>query len=125
MTKLKKISLWLIIAFYAVAGGNHFVNPEFYYPLIPEFLGYPVLINIISGIVELLFSLGLIFGVTRKASAWGILLMLVAFIPSHIYFIQLDGCVDGGLCTGLLIAWVRLIIIHPLLIGWAYWHTDS
>jgi uncharacterized membrane protein len=123
MTKLKKASLWLLIIFYAVAGFNHFINPEFYYPLIPDFLEYPVLINTISGIVEIVFAIGLFFIPTRKASAWGILLMLIAFIPSHVYFIELEGCVEGGLCTGVLIAWVRLIVVHPLLIGWAYWHT--
>ncbi len=123
MNRLKKLSLWLIIVFYAVAGINHFVNPEFYFPLIPEFLGYPRLINTISGIAEMLLALGLIFERTRKLSAWGILLMLIAFIPSHVYFIQLDGCVDGGLCTGLLIAWVRLVVVHPLLIAWSFWHT--
>ena len=123
MNRLKKLSLWLIIVFYAVAGINHFVNPEFYFPLIPEFLGYPRLINTISGIAEMLLALGLIFERTRKLSAWGILLMLIAFIPSHFYFIQLGGCVDGGLCTGLLIAWVRLVVVHPLLIAWSFWHT--
>ena len=35
----------LLIAFYFFAGSYHFINPESYYPLIPDYLLYPELIN--------------------------------------------------------------------------------
>ncbi|MEL6538098.1 MAG: hypothetical protein AAFQ98_21955 [Bacteroidota bacterium] len=51
----------------------------------------------------------------------GIIAMLLAFIPSHIHFIQLGACVPDGLCTPVWVAWFRLVIIHPCFIFWAYW----
>jgi uncharacterized membrane protein len=117
-----KIKLLIIAmgAFYILAGANHFINPDFYYPLIPEYLHFPKAINIISGIIEIIFGIGVLIPSFRKIASWGIILMLIAFIPSHIYFIQIGGCIQEGLCVPRWVAWLRLIVIHPILIFWAF-----
>lgn len=117
---MKKYSLYLQVFFYLAAGANHFINPDFYMGLIPEYLPFHSFINLASGVIEIALGIGLIFPVTRKYSAYSIILMLVAFIPSHVYFIEIGGCVEGQLCTTLTVAWVRLVVIHPLLILWAW-----
>ena len=117
---MKKTSLYIQALFYTLAVTYHFINPEFYYKLIPDYLPYPVIINWISGVIEIAFGLGLIVQVTRRWSVYGIIAMLIAFIPSHVYFIQIGGCVEEGLCVPLIIGWIRLILIHPLLIWWAW-----
>ena len=114
---------WILLSlFYIAAGLNHFRDPEFYMPLIPEYFPFPQQINIVSGVVEILLGILIIPVKTRKFAAFAIILMLLAFIPSHIYFIQVDGCA-GKLCVPLWVAWVRLIIIHPLLLLWAWKYT--
>ncbi len=115
----RKINLTLFGLFYITAGINHFRDPEFYYPLIPDYLPYHYSINVLSGIVEIALGVAIFFVKTRRIASYCIILMLIAFIPSHIYFIQIGGCADYGLCVPAWIAWVRLIIIHPLLIWWA------
>lgn len=117
---MKKFSLYLQIIFYLFAGFNHFINPEFYSGLIPGYLPFHGFINLTSGVIEVTLGLGLLFPFTRKFSAYGIILMLTAFIPSHVHFIQIGGCVEGGLCTSLAVAWVRLVLVHPLLMLWAW-----
>lgn len=119
-TQITKISRLLLIGFYAFAGINHFINPEFYYPLIPEYLGYPESLNISSGIFEILLAIGVALPKTRLLAVKGIILMLIAFLPSHIYFITEGGCMSESLCVPLWVTWVRLIVIHPLLILWAW-----
>lgn len=89
--------------------------------LIPPYFPFKEFINIASGVIEIILGALLIPTQTRKYAGYAIILMLVAFIPSHIYFIQIGSCVDGGLCVTEIIGWVRLIVIHPLLIAWAYW----
>lgn len=119
---IKALSLYLQAGFYTLAGVNHFVNPGFYLPLIPDYLPFTDLINTLSGLVEIALGLGLIFITTRRIAALGIAAMLIAFIPSHVFFIQLGSCVDGGLCVPEWLGWARLIVIHPLLILWALVH---
>lgn len=122
---MKKISLYLMAGFYAYAGANHFINPDFYLPLIPDYLPFPEVINILSGVLEILAALGLLFWKTRKLAANFILVLLVLFVPSHVYFIQIGSCVPDGLCLPPLGAWIRLVVVHPILMLWAYWHRTA
>lgn len=119
MALVNRLSRYFQAVFYTIAGVNHFVQPEFYYPLIPPYLPEHVLINYGSGVFEIVFGLGLLFKITRNWAKYGIIAMLIAFIPSHIYFIQLGGCVTNVLCVGLWVSWIRLVLVHPLLILWA------
>lgn len=118
---MKKVSLYILAAFYLFAGINHFINPDFYYPLIPDYLAsLSVLINVVSGIVETGFGLLLFIPKTRYYASLGIVMMLIAFIPSHVYFVQIGSCIEEGLCVPEWLGWLRLIVIHPLLIWWAW-----
>ena len=119
---MKKISLYIQSIFYVVAGTNHFRNPGFYDGLIPAYLPWHTAINILSGIAEILLGILLFVTPTRNAAAYGIMIMLIAFIPAHIYFIQIGSCIPNGLCVPQWLGWVRLIVLHPLLIAWAAWY---
>ena len=75
-----------------------------------------------AGIAEIILGLLLIFTSTRKFAAYGIFAMLITFIPAHVYFIQIGSCIPNGLCVPQWLGWVRLIVLHPLLIAWAAWY---
>lgn len=120
--RIKSVSFLGIIGFYLFAGINHFIDPEFYYPLVPEYLPWPKTINVISGVAEILLAIGLIFKSTRKLSSYLIIVMLIAFLPAHIYFIEEGGCLHEDLCVDVWVMWVRLLVVHPILILWAWSH---
>ncbi len=119
---MKMTLLYLMVAFYLFAGFNHFWNASFYSPLIPPYLvKYTYIINIVSGIAEMVLAIGLIFNATRSMAAYGIIALLIAFIPAHIYMIQLGSFSLGKFQMTPFIGWIRLLLIHPILIGWAWW----
>ena len=118
---MKKIFFFAFVVFYILAGIYHFVNPEFYYGLIPDYLPFPKLLNFASGFFEMLFGALVMFSKTRKIGGYGIIILLLLFIPSHMYFIQIGSCVEKGLCVSPWISWTRLIAVHPLLLFWAWW----
>ena len=123
---LKKALLIIMILFYILAGYNHFANPAFYYPIIPPYLSeWSRNVNILSGIAEILFAIMLIPIATRKLGAWGIFIMLLAFIPSHVYFIQKGHFQLGSLEITPFIAWFRLLVIHPVLLFWAWYISKT
>jgi uncharacterized membrane protein len=118
---MKRFFFYLLVIFYVFAGAIHFWNPDFYYPLIPPFLSkWMVPINIIAGVAEIIFGVMMLFPKWRRMAVWGIISMLVAFIPSHVYFIMQHSCVSS-LCTPAWLGWLRLLLIHPLLIAWVWW----
>ncbi len=123
MPLLKKISLIILVVFYLVAGVNHFHNPASYIKIIPSYLLYPDILNLLAGICEIGFALLLIFKKTRPLAAWGIILMLVAFLPVHISMVGDAPLKLGELYVSPLLAWVRLVVLQPLLILWAWWYT--
>ena len=121
---IKKGFFLLLIFFYLVAGINHFIMPSFYLPLIPPSFGYPILLNILSGLIEISLGLGLVFKPTRRLSCFGIIGLLVLFIPSHVHLIQMGGCIPGSVCVSNWFAYLRLLIIHPILVTWAFYFRN-
>jgi uncharacterized membrane protein len=106
--------------FYLLAGVNDFWHPEFYFPLIPDYFPQHSFLNYASGAVEIILGAGVLYKPTRKMVFYGIPILLLLFIPSHIWFIQKGGCLSESLCVPVWVAWVRLLFIHPLLIWWAH-----
>ncbi|TSD63373.1 DoxX family protein [Inquilinus sp. KBS0705] len=121
MQILKKISLVTIVILYFLAGLNHFIHPTGYVNIIPHYLPYVAILNILAGIAEILFALLLIRSKTRKVAAWGIILMLIAFLPVHITMLANAPFKLGNLLVTPTIAWARLAL-QPVLMLWAWWH---
>jgi hypothetical membrane protein len=48
---------------------------------------YPVVLNIMAGFFEILFALLLISPKTRRFAVYGIILMLLAFLPVHVQMV--------------------------------------
>ena len=69
---------------YTFAGINHFVHPDFYIKMLEGFLPYPGALNMISGAIEIILGIGVMLPQTRKISAWGIVLLLIAVFPVNI-----------------------------------------
>ena len=122
MNMTKKVSLWMLIAGYLAAGINHFLNAASYINIIPAYIPYPVVANILSGLLEILLALLLILPKMRHYAAWGIILLLVAFLPVHIDMLINAPVQLGSITVTPLLAWLR-IVIQPLLILWAWWYT--
>jgi len=66
-----------------------------------------------------LLAVLLLFTVTRRWAAYGIIAMLAAFVPSHIYMLQTGFCIEN-FCVPEWVLWVRLLLLQPLLMAWAW-----
>jgi uncharacterized membrane protein len=121
MKILKKISLAVLVIGYIGAGINHFLHPKGYYRIIPHYLPFPVLLNALAGIFEILFAILILRPKTRKVASYGIILMLIAFLPVHITMLIDAPLKLGNLLVTPAIAWIRLLF-QPILILWAWWH---
>ena len=70
--------------FFAYAGIMHFVKPQFFKHFIPDFLP-KLTINYVFGLLEFLLGLGVFFDTTLKIAAIGIFILLLIFLPIHIW----------------------------------------
>ncbi len=119
---LKNISLWVLIIGYTFAGINHFWHPGGYISIIPHYIPYPVLMNMLAGIFEVLFALMLVWPRTRHWAVYGIILMLAAFLPVHIDMALNAPLKLGNLDVTPLGAWLR-VALQPVLMLWVWWHA--
>jgi uncharacterized membrane protein len=122
MKMIKNISLTILIIGYLYAGVNHFRNPDGYVRIIPQYIPFPILVNYLSGAFEILFGFLMLFNATRSIGAWGICLLLIAFLPVHIQMIIDAPFKMGTLTVTPLVAWARLAL-QPVLILWTWWYT--
>lgn len=119
---LQQILFFILIVFYIFAGYNHFASPSFYLPIIPPYLSnWANEINLLSGILEIILGILLIPKSTRPYAAKGIIILLILFIPSHIYFIQKGSFTLGAIEITPTLSWFRLLIGQPILMLWAWW----
>lgn len=121
MRKARKISLYVMAAFYIAAGINHFVNPEFYRKIMPPWLPAHDLLIYASGIAEVGLGILVLPSSTRRAAAWGIILLLLAVFPANI---QMMLNYRDQQHPYLWIAVLRLPL-QLLLIAWAYQFTKE
>ncbi|CAM4000962.1 MauE/DoxX family redox-associated membrane protein [Mucilaginibacter galii] len=124
MSNLKKISLVILIIAYIAAGINHFIHPDGYIKIIPDYLPYHHALNYIAGACEIIFGVMLIFPASRNAGIVLLILMLAAFLPVHITMLQQAPLQLGNLYVTPLIAWIRLVF-QPVLMLWLAWHWQT
>lgn len=106
---------------YILGGINHFISTPAYHTIMPKWLPAHAFLIYLSGMMEIVSGIMLLFSRTKKLAALFIILMLVAFLPAHIYMIQIAPFQLGKILVTPLIAWVRLPF-QLLLIGWAWYY---
>ena len=69
---------------FCFAGITHVIKPTIFKHFIPDFLSKR-LINYITGIIEFSLGLGMFFPSISKNAALGIFMLMVLFLPIHIW----------------------------------------
>ena len=106
------IALRVVFALFMVfAGIQHFLKPEFYTPFVPAFLPFTVAIIYLSGAIEIILGLLMIIPKYAKVGAIGILLLMLIFLPIHIWDIFSDSPAIGSHKAALIRLPVQLLFI--------------
>ena len=115
MKVIWKVLQVLLAVFMIYAGIQHFIKPLYYTPFVPAFLPYEISIIYISGLLEIIFGFFLFIPKYAKLASTGILLLLLIFLPIHIWDVFSEAPAIGSHKAALIRLAVQL-----LFIGWAY-----
>ena len=110
------ISLYLMSVIYILAGLNHFRAPKIYLTIMPPYIPFPEFMVFMSGVIEVVLGAALLWPPTTSLAAWGIVALLIAILPPHIYMIQNRQNWSKIPAWAL---WLRMPL-QGLLIFWAY-----
>ena len=107
------------------AGAMHFVKPDFFDPLVPQWMpGSARLVTHLSGVAELTAAVLIANPRTRRLGGWFALAVLVGVYPANI-----QAALDGGMpdmdppFDSAAAAWIRLPFQLPMI--WAAWKVAS
>lgn len=114
MKIFKLILTFIFGAIMIFAGVNHFIKPEMYAPFIPNFLPN-LFTNYLFGVLEIVCGVGVFIPPFRSWATLGILLMMLVFLPLHIWDVFREKPAIGKHEVAL----IRLPI-QFVLIAWAW-----
>ncbi|NGX85199.1 MULTISPECIES: MauE/DoxX family redox-associated membrane protein [Aequorivita] len=97
-----------------LAGMNHFRKPKLYERIMPPYIPAHSTMVMLSGVAEMVLGFMLMNKNSQEMAAWGIIALLIAFIPVHIYMLQ------DKKASMKLPKWA-LIVRFPLQLGLIYW----
>jgi uncharacterized membrane protein len=123
LSTAQKIAVVLAAIFYIGAGTLHFLKPEPYLRIMPPYLPWHIAMVRVSGAFEILGGLGLLLPETRRAAAWGLVLLLIAVFPANLYMAT-NPIEAGAASIAPVLRWGRLPL-QVLLIWWVLWCTRS
>lgn len=119
MKIVRVVLKYLMAVFYVGAGMNHFLNPDFYMKIMPNYLPWHLELVFLSGIIEVALGAFLLLPRYTRLVAWGIIALLVAVFPANIH-VALNPHVLPDVSPTF--HWIRLPL-QGVLIAWAYWYT--
>ena len=114
-----RVSRVVMGVLYVGAGTLHFIFTRNYLRLMPGYLPAPRTLVYVSGAAEILGGVGVIVPATRRAAAWGLMLLLVAVFPANLTMVTHHHRFPS---VPLWAAWARLPLQLPLL-WWAWIYT--
>ena len=116
---IKIASIYIMSIFYIQIGIKHFTDPTWFMQIMPPYLPFHKELVYISGAIEVILGVMLLFKETRYIAGWGLILLLIAVFPANIYLAQTNG---AAMSTSATVAWGRLPI-QAIFIALAYWHS--
>ncbi len=111
---------WKYIKFFfflllTIAGAVHLFFPGKYVSFVPEFLPFIMPIIYVSGVIEIALGVLLIFKKTAPYAATGIFILMLIFLPLHVFDMFRDRPAIGSHTFAIL----RLLLQFVLI--WLAW----
>ncbi|WP_339629640.1 hypothetical protein [uncultured Maribacter sp.] len=118
--KIFQLIVLFILAFLMLAGAfNHLYAPETYKEFIPDF--FPeTLAHMLSAVAEAAIGIALLIPKYRKWGGLGFFILMISFLPIHIWDLTKDAPAIGSKVTAIIRIAVQLLFIAA---GWWIYKT--
>tara|TARA_A100001011_G_C14145833_1_gene771809 strand:+ start:726 stop:1067 length:342 start_codon:yes stop_codon:yes gene_type:complete len=108
---------------YTYVGFRHFIDPDFFLAIMPNYLSVHLFFVYLTGVMESVFGILLAFKKTRTFASYGIIVLLISVFPANLHL------VESELSQSVLdVTKEQAIIRLPfqgLFLFLAYWHSKN
>ena len=84
----RRIALGFVFLWFFLGGLAHFAFTELEASIVPPWMPWPREAVLVSGALELLGALGLLWRPTRRAAGWGLFALTLAVTPANVHMLQ-------------------------------------
>ncbi len=123
MKYIKLFTIYFMSIAYTYVGIRHFIDPDFFLAIMPNYFSLHLFFVYLTGLMEVVFGVLLVFRKTRKIGAYGLIVLLVIVFPANIHLVQSE------LSQSILdVTKEQSIIRLPfqgLFLLLAYWHSKN
>ena len=123
MRYFKLITIYFMSIAYAYVGVRHFIDPDFFLAIMPNYLTFHLEFVYLSGIAEVVLGLMLLSRKTRKTGAIGIIILLIFVFPANIHLVQSE--LSQSLLGVTKSQSIYRLPFQGLFILIAYWHSKN
>ncbi len=116
------VHIILIGILFIATGTYHFVNPEFFIRIMPDYIPNHRALVFWSGVAEVAGGIGILIPFFKIYAAWGLILLLIAVFPANI-----DMFIKGYQKQGWSLYTYLTLLRLPLqfvLIYWVFWAAE-
>ena len=117
------LRLFLLVGlsvFFINVGIDHFVNPDFYLSIMPDYLPFHSEAVYWSGFFEILGGFAVLIPKLRTLARWGLISLLIAVFPANIYMAMNPNLFPE---FSVLLLYVRLALQFVFII-WVFKATE-
>ncbi len=123
MRYLKLITIYFMSFAYTYVGVRHFIDPNFFLAIMPNYLTFHLELVYLSGIAEVVLGLMLLFKKTRRTAAIGLIFLLILVFPANIHLVQSE--LSQSILGVTKSQSIYRLPFQGLFILIAYWHSKN
>ncbi len=123
MRYLKLITIYFMSIAYAYVGVRHFIDPDFFLAIMPNYLTFHLEFVYLSGIAEVVLGLMLLSKKTRKTGSIGLIILLILVFPANIHLVQSE--LSQSILGVTKSQSIYRLPFQGLFILIAYWHSKN
>lgn len=120
---VRKVLRWLglavVFVWFFVGGITHFTNTDFFLAIMPPWAPFHLAAVYVSGVLEIVFALGVLWPATRPVCGWLLIALTLAVTPANVHMWLNPELFPDASETALT---VRLVI-QVLLLALIWWST--
>ena len=123
MRYFKLITIYFMSIAYSYVGVRHFIDPDFFLAIMPNYLTFHLEFVYLSGIAEVVLGLMLLSKKTRKTGAIGLIILLILVFPANIHLVQSE--LSQSILGVTKSQSIYRLPFQGLFILIAYWHSKN
>lgn len=121
MGKVPTYASVVLIAAWMIAGGfGHFLKPDMFYPIVPDFLPKKLVVYV-SGAPELIIGFAVLWPRTRAVAGLGFALLCTAFLPLHVWDLFRENPAITQQSAAIIRVFVQFFLIW---VGWTLYKRE-